>query len=209
MTIQEVIRKTTEYVDEVYKDGPHFIIKDDTPARQRAELADVYHHHLDLNLRALQRAFRLGIEDEIRIDSNGWVAFPKIPDDAIETLETKYGSVKATVKIAEVNGRFLFGYSVQSTSNYGTSMACNIWSWFGLSRKEAIKGAIDMFKEYISSVEDRHRPDDDEDDDEDGYVTDEWLEKERQKDKAFCRDLRKCIEHFEEFELDEHQGMLF
>lgn len=209
MTIQEVIKKTTEFVDEVYKDGPHFIIADDTPERQMAELADVYHHHLDLNLRALQRAFRLGIEDEIRIDSNGWVAFPKIPDDAIETLETKYGSVKATVKIAEVNRRFLLGYSVQSSPNYGTSASLSIWSWYGLSRKEAIKGAIDEFNRYISSVEDRHRPDDDEDDDKDDYVTDEWLEKERQKDKAFCRDLRKCIEHFEEFELDEHQGMLF
>lgn len=208
MTIQEVIKKTVEYVDEVYKDGPHFVITPDTPARQMEELANVYYRHLELNLRALQRAFRLGLEDEIYFDSNGWIAFPKIPEDAIETLETKYGSVKASIKIAEVNGRFLFGYSVQAVPQYGTSMACNIWSWYGLSRKEAIEGAIEAFKEYIDSVEERHKiADDDEDEDED--VDDEWLERERQKDKEFCRDLRKCIEHFEEFELDEHQGMLF
>lgn len=210
MTIQEVIKRTTEYVDEVYKDGPHFYITPDTPARQMEELANVYHHHLDLNLKALQRAFLLRLEDEIRLDHNGWIAFPKIPEDAIEILETKYGNVEATVKIADVNGRFLLGYSVQGGPNYGTSASFGIWSWYGLSRKEAIEGAINMFKEYIDSVEERHKiADDDEDEDEDEYVDDEWLERERQKDKAFCNDLRKCIEHFEEFELDEHQGMLF
>lgn len=209
MTIQECIEKTVEYLDGVYKNGPHFYITPDTPARQMAELADVYHHHLDLNLRALQRAFRLGLEDEIYLDSNGWISFPKIPEDAIETLDTKHGNVRATVKIADINGRFLLGYSVQSPTNYGTSASLGIWSWYGLSRKEAIEGAIKVFKEYIRSVEDRHSPDDEEDEDEDDYVDDEWLEKERQKDKAFCNNLRKCIEHFEEFELDEHQGLLF
>lgn len=216
MTIQEVIKKTTEHVDEVYKDGPHFIITPDTPERQMEELADVYHHHLDLNLRALQRAFRLGLEDEICLDSNGWIAFPKIPEDAIETLEVKYGNVKASIQIAEVKEKFLIGYSVKGGPNYGTTTACNIWSWYGLSRREAIEGAIDMFKSYIRSVKDRHRPDGDEDDelgeeedDEDDYVDDEWLERERQKDEEFCNDLRKCIEHFEEFESDGHQGMLF
>lgn len=185
MTIQECIKKTVEYLDEVYKDGPHFYITPDTPARQRAELADVYHHHLDLNLKALQRAYILRLEDEIYLDSNGWIAFPKIPDDAIETFETKCGNVKATIKIADVNGRFLFGYSVLAGPQYGTLTDCNIWSWYGLSRREAINSAINEFKKYICFAE------------------------ERQKDKEFCRDLRKCIEHLEEFELDEQQGKLF
>ena len=186
MTIQGCIHKTVEYLDEVYKDGPHFYITPDTPERQMEELIWTYKKRLSNNLDTLTRAYQLKIEDKTVINKHGWATLPDIPKDKIENITVKSGDVAINISIAETNGKWLLQDCFDSYF-VNESGKLDYYSLMFESKEKALDSTIRRCR----GLEGLYFDDDDE------------------KAKSFIKNMKNCAEQLEKYIANEQQGKLF
>ena len=156
MIIHECIEKTEEYLDELYKDGPHFAGSTDE-SYQYAELSKVYAHNLEINLRILARAYEAEVQDEVYFDNHGWLKLPEFSKDRIETFESSSWKGKEgsrgdgfRFKIGEFKGKWYSGgEGIFGNGITGFSGKISFYDHFD-SREEAISYEIDRVRNSIS-----------------------------------------------------------
>ena len=181
MTIQECIRETVEYLDGVYKDGPHFYLTNDTPEHQMVALIDVYNYHLELNLKMLSVAYVYGIENEVTFDNYGWLKLPDVPEDKIETIESTYGKTEVFIRLAEVHDMWIWTYKISDANGHYNGGSLTYNSPCAPKREYALAGAISEIKSLIEG----------------------W---KKCTNKKLCERAEACIKNIED---NEQQGKLF
>ena len=156
MTINECIKKTIEYLDDVYKDGPRFSGKSEN--EQYEELAGTYAYRLNENLRTLGYAYGIGIHDGVYFNEHGWLALPDFPEEKIETFESSSWKGKEITngdgfrfKIGEHRGWWYSG-GEGSVGNGSQGFGSNISFYERFrSREEAISFEINRMRHYLNN----------------------------------------------------------
>ena len=156
VNIHECINKTVEYLDNLYKDGPHFTgIKSE--GEQYAELAKVYASKLDQNIKTLGCAYDAGVQSEVYFSERGWLELPDFPEDRIEIFESFGWKGKEVhnvdgfrFKIGEYKGKWYSGGEGR-VGNGTQGFGCRIsFHEYHDSREEALSFEIDRMEHYLS-----------------------------------------------------------
>ena len=157
MTINECIEGTLKYFGDVYKDGPHFAGSTDE-SYQNAELARVYAHAFEFNLRCLARAYEAEVQDEVYFNNAGFLELPDFPEEKIETFESSSWKGKEITngdgfrfKIGEHHGWWYSG-GEGSVGNGSQGFGSNISFYERFrSREEAISFEINRMRHYLNN----------------------------------------------------------